>query len=84
LLRKTDFQEALDAVFNDTILEGKKDIKVNSGELHRTVGIYPKINHSMPVCCDVMMQNMREGDEILEQPNKGKGAKLTILYKLPR
>jgi len=64
--------------------EGKPYVEVKSGELHSEVGSYPGSNHRMPVCCDVMRRNMKEGDEILQQPPKGKGANLVIRYKLPR
>ncbi len=54
-------------------------------QLHRMLGSgIQEPNHRMPVCCNVMMQEMREKDEILCQPTKGKGAKLTIRYHLPR
>lgn len=58
-------------------------IDIQSGEFHRQVGVYPNKGHSMPTCCSVMRQAMREGDEILSEPPKGKGATLRIRYRLP-
>ena len=65
-------------------MEGKKEIEVHAGELHREVGVYPGKDYRMPVCCVLMLKEMRQGDLILSQPPKAKWANLTILYKLPR
>jgi 5-methylcytosine-specific restriction protein A len=59
-------------------------VDINSGDFHRRVGGYPGPNHRMPVCCDVMYEEVGTGDEIISSPPKGKGASLTIRYKLPR
>ncbi|MBZ5667277.1 MAG: HNH endonuclease [Acidobacteriia bacterium] len=61
-------------------------VDINAGELHRRLGDYPGPNHRMPVCCEVMKAAMAEdaGDRILEQPERGEGASLTIRYVLPR
>ena len=78
-----DFQEELSKLFRDAKTIGKHYADVNSGELHRRIGRYPGRNHRIPLCCEVMKKNMKMGDRILEQPPKGKGASLTIRYKLP-
>ena len=79
-----DFQQSLYKIFKDAQANENHYIDVNSGELHRRVGGYPGRNHRMPLCCEIMKKNMKTGDQILEQPPKGKGASLTIRYKLPR
>ena len=79
-----DFQKELYKIFKDAQAIGTLYVDVNSGDLHRRVGGYPGRNHRMPLCCEVMKKNMRTGDQILEQPPKGKGASLTIRYKVPR
>ena len=79
-----DFQEYLDALFLDALKQRISYIDIKAGELHRQVGDYPQSNHRMPTCCVVMIKNMREGDEILYQPPKGKGATLKIRYQIPR
>jgi len=79
-----DFQEELSKLFRDAQIIGKNYVDVNSGELHRRIGGYPARDHRMPLCCEVMKKNMKKEDQILEQPPKGKGASLTIRYKLPR
>jgi 5-methylcytosine-specific restriction protein A len=79
-----DFQEELDRAFIKAHSMGRTNININSGELHKKVGGYPGRNHRMPLCCEVMKKNMKKGDQILSQPPKGKGASLTIRYKLPR
>ena len=59
-------------------------VDINSGELHRQLGGYPGLDHSMPSCCNVMHEERRAGDQILSSPPKGRGASLTIRYQLPR
>ncbi|MBB6714796.1 HNH endonuclease [Clostridium gasigenes] len=61
---------------------GCEYIDITSGDVHRSIGGYPSSSHAMPVCCDVMYSMKKVGDEIINQPPKGKGATLTIRYKL--
>ena len=63
---------------------GVSYVDINSGELHRKVGDYPGPNQRMSSCCDLMYEEQRAGDKILSSPPKGRGASLTIRYKLPR
>jgi len=79
-----DFKTELENFFRDGEKFGLSYIDIKSGELHRRVGGYPGHNHRMPVCCQVMKNNMQEGDEILQEPPSGKGATLIIRYRLPR
>ena len=79
-----DFRVALNSLFKTAEAKGAPYVDVNSGDLHRRVGMYPGRNHRMPICCNVMKANMGPGDLILKQPPKGKGASLTIRYMLPR
>lgn len=80
-----DFEKELNDIFQNAKREGHNFIDVVSGELHRQVGGYPNGgNHRMPVCCMVMRHNKKEGDELLYEPPKGKGATLKIRYKIPR
>jgi len=83
-LTANNFRQELTGLFSRAQDAGRTSIDVNSGELHRSLGGYPGPRHRMPVCCDVMYQEMRDGDRILNAPEKGKGASLTIRYKLPR
>jgi hypothetical protein len=78
------FREALREIFERESKARAKTVVVNSGQLHRSVGGYPGHNHHMPVCCDVMRQEMKDGDRVIASPPKGKGASLTIEYRLPR
>ena len=67
--------------------EGRGDphVEITSGNLHRQVGGYPgDTNHRMPTCCDVMYAEMGDGDRVISAPAKGKGARVTIRYRLPR
>jgi 5-methylcytosine-specific restriction protein A len=79
-----DFHDELLAQIGRTQKHGAPHIEVNSGELHRKVGGYPGAGHRMPLCCDALYFEKRPGDEIVCSPERGKGASLTIRYKLPR
>ncbi len=81
---KVIFQDYLNNIFLNAEKKGLKSIEVKAGDLHKMAGGYPGPNHRMPVCCEVMYQNMKEKDELVSKPPKGKGASLTIRYTLPR
>ena len=78
------FRKALQGQLARAEKQGKHHIDINSGELHRELGNYPGKNHSMPNCCQVMRAEMNNRDEIISEPPRGRGASLTIRYKLPR
>jgi hypothetical protein len=78
-----NFQHALEQEFANATRHGELSVKIRAGDLHKTVGGYPG-NHRMPTCCSVMRQVMVAGDIIVAEPERGAGASLTILYKLPR
>jgi 5-methylcytosine-specific restriction protein A len=63
---------------------GMPHIDINAGELHRRLGGYPGRSHQMPSCCQAMYAEKKIDDMIISQPPEGKGATLTIRYKLPR
>lgn len=67
-----DFRKDLTAQLARAEKRGAHHVEINSGELHRAVGDYPGPKHWMPICCEVMYRE------------QGKGAGLTIRYKLPR
>jgi len=77
-----DIKNVLDQKLNDAKQQGLREIQINSGELHRDIGDYPRPNHRMPMICKVLRDYMRRNDEIIEEPPKGQGASLTILYHL--
>lgn len=79
-----EFRTELARRFVEAEKRGLSYIKISSGDLHRAVGGYPGPDHRMPVCCSVMETEMRAGDVIESAPPKGKGASLTIRYRLPR
>lgn len=59
-------------------------VDINAGQIHRRVGDYPGKGHRMPACCAAMLSTMTPDDEIVVQPPSGRGARLTIRYRLPR
>lgn len=79
-----EFKRMMANILKKALEEGRDHIDINSGDLHRRVGGYPGPNHRMVVCCQVMYDTRRIGDEILSAPPKGRGASLTIRYRLPR
>lgn len=85
-----DFREALYAWFRraeeERRAEGKEEsfIEINAGELHREVGGYPEPCNRMPSCCNVMYGEMTDDDKVVASPPEGRGASLTICYRLPR
>ncbi len=81
---RDDFRGALRDLFAEAERPGASTVDVNAGQLHRRVGGYPGRNHRMPVCCEVMRVAMGPVDEVVESPPSGKGATLTIRYRLPR
>ena len=79
-----EFQSELDRIFSSAQQVGKPFIEVTSGDLHRSVGGYPGLNHRIPMCCGVMKRNMKPGDKIVRQPPSGLGATLIVRFTLPR
>ena len=79
-----DFRSELRSRFRAAQLQGLSSLEINSGTLHRELGGYPGSTHQMPSCCEAMYGEQKAGDEITSRPPKGKGASLTIRYKLPR
>ena len=78
------FRAALKEIFTEAMKDGKSAVSVKSGILHRQVGGYPGPSHRMPICCEVMYQEMGSRDKSEASPPKGKGASLRIRYDLPR
>ena len=84
MLTKIEFEIALSDWFEQAEAKHAVSIDVNAGDLHRNVGGYPLPRTGMTYCCDAMRQAMREGDDFLDGPAKGKSVALTIRYRLPR
>lgn len=79
-----DFCRTLDLILAEAQANGKADIVVVSGGIHRQVGGYPDPDHCMRSCCRVRYETMKGGDEIVSAPPSGQGATLSIRYRLPR
>jgi hypothetical protein len=79
-----EFRAGLKKIFDQAQVAGKPWVEVLSKDLHAILGGYPGLGHQMPVCCGVMRQEYRDGDEILRSPPSGAGATLLIRYALPR
>jgi hypothetical protein len=59
-------------------------VDVVACELHDLVGTRSGKDSRMPTCCNVMLAAMQNGDTVLASPPRGRGASLTIRYRLPR
>jgi len=81
----TDFQTELSNIIQAAEKSGAPYVDVKAGDLHRRVGDYPDPRkHRMPICCNVMRQNMKPNDTIRYAPPKGDGPRLEIRYRFPR
>ena len=76
------FQQELHAQIERAIERGAEQLIVNSGELLAAVGGRPVLKHQMRYCCDVMREEMKAGDAVVDGPENGKGTALTICYLL--
>ena len=74
------FQQELRAQIEKAIKRGAEQLIVNSGELLAAVGGRPV--HQMRYCCDVMREEMKAGDVVVDGSENGEGAALTICYFL--
>ena len=79
-----DFRAALDRELGAAGARKLTAVRIKAGDLHRSVGGYPGPNHRMPICCAAMRAAMQSGDRVVDGPPSGKGASLTIEYRLPR
>jgi hypothetical protein len=77
-----DFQQELHAQIERAIERGAEQLIVNSGELLAAVGRRPVLKHQMRYCCDVMREEMKSGDAVVDGPENGNGPSLTIRYLL--
>lgn len=69
---REDFQNKLNEIFQFAEEHNLIAITVKSGNLHNLVQKVKDGNHRMPICCDVMYQNMKTEDIVVESPTKRK------------
>lgn len=81
---RTRFDAEIDEQRRRAIKQGRPHVEINAGELHRTIGGYPRSSHRMPVCCDALRNAMQDGDMVVFEPPGGQGASLTVRYLLSR
>lgn len=79
-----EFRKETKAQLDRAHKRGAPHVEINVGELHRALGGYLGTSHQMPNCCLAMQGEVKTGDEIVTIPSRGKGAALTIRYRLPR
>ena len=79
------FREELRSLFSKATELGFVAVDVNAGKLHRRVGGYPGgSDHRMPACCDAIYGEMGPQDTVVQKPESGKGASVTVRFVLPR
>ena len=76
------FQQELRAQIERAIKRGAEQLIVNSGELLVAVGGRPGLKNQVRYCCDVMREEMKAGDVVVDGPENGEGTGLTICYFL--
>lgn len=76
---RNHFRQELRAQIGEAIKRGDPNLVV-ADELHRAVGQYPGPQHRMRYCCEMMREEMKDGDRIVTQ---GPGESLMICYQLP-
>lgn len=82
-----EFRAELRSQLRQAELRGAPSVDIVSGDLHRKLGGYPPPaggQHQMPSCCQAMYAEQQPNDVVVYSPPKGKGATLTMRYKLPR
>lgn len=70
------FAEQIARRITEAEMLGVDSVKVSAGEVHRAGGGYPAVNHRMPLCCDAMCREQRDGDRVVSAPPKGTRARL--------
>jgi hypothetical protein len=76
------FRRELQAQMGRAAKSGLIDVLVNSGELYRSLGGYPRSTHGIPFCCSAMHDEMKPGDTLLVEHTNG--SDMTVRYLLPR
>jgi hypothetical protein len=75
------FREELHLQMHRAVTWGAKAVVINARDLHSSFGDFLEPKHQ-PRCCDVMEQEMMEGDVVVADKSDADG--LTIQYRLPR
>lgn len=84
-LTSEDFRTELNAQILRATRQGRPSVEINAGELHRAVGGYPGESHRMPMCCQAMRDELRNGNAtVVFETDSGAAPALTIRYNLPR
>ena len=77
---KHQIRAILSEIFAEATAEGLSSVKVKAADLCMAAGS----DIAVAACCEVMVREMGNCDEIMHSPQKGKGTSLTIRYDLPK
>lgn len=80
-----EFRAALHWRFYRAECGGANRVEVTAGDLYRETGAHPDDTDGMRSCCLVMRSEMlTDVDSVVSETGDGRGASLTIRYKVPR
>lgn len=74
----------LQKIFDKAYAEGRKEITLVSKEFFEMMEEKPKYRDCIPMCCKVMKDNIKDGDQVLYHTPSWQSHTLKIKYKLPR
>jgi hypothetical protein len=77
-----DFRNKLTVILNTAKHSGKSYVDVESGNLHKELGVDANSHHRLPIFHEVMTKMMRPGDLILQETSDGERATMRIRYVL--
>src|SRR5437868_7752292 len=77
-----EFRNKLTVILNTARQKGQSYVDIESGSLHKDVGGDANAHHRMPVCCEVMMKMMRNGDSILKERSEEHTSELQSRFDL--
>lgn len=74
------FLEELEDWINYGVSMKRAYVDICAADIHKRLGGYPGNRHRLSVCCRVMKERMKEGDEIISQSKRGGGANFIVRY----
>lgn len=79
-----DFLQEASAQISRAGHQRRAHVEINAGELHRVLSGYPTHSHRMASACAALRSLIREGDQVIAEPQSGFGASYTVRFALPR
>ena len=83
VLKMETIREKLDEIFEFANKNNLSGVIIRAGELHKLVNPLYKYEKRFRMCCVIMREYMKPGDEILYEPPSGESSAVEIFYKPP-